>query len=111
MTFQGFFPEFPGDVLAVSEEIFGRVFPGIPLDDWNRKGTWIEHWHDGERIAFAPHKTYCSIYFRGRKGTALYRAIGGTCPVGAVCINLPFDLDWDPEPVRFVVSEILGRET
>jgi hypothetical protein len=73
--------------LVHSSRIFERLFPEIPLKEWKRKGTWIEHWNDNARIAFAPHQSYCSLYFQER---------------GV--------LDWDPDPIRYVVAKILGAK-
>ncbi|GJM43179.1 MAG: hypothetical protein DHS20C21_00210 [Gemmatimonadota bacterium] len=110
MRLDSLFPHLTSDVLAPSFVIFELLFPQVPLDRWRRNGTWIEYWQNGVRIAFAPRRSYCSLHFQERYAPQYYREIGGTCPTGAVTIRLPLDRDWDPDPVRQVLSKVLGED-
>ncbi len=98
--------------LVGGQAAFDAIFDPLPALPWQRVGSWIEAWDHDRRIAFSPHQRYASLYFEDDQAVPAYRELGGTCPTGRFTINLPYGTpSWDPEPIRFLVSRILGLES
>lgn len=110
MDLNDFFPGLKNDVLAAASASFNLVFTDIPLNQWQRNGTWIEYWQNGARIAFAPRQKYSSIYFKSHEAVPLYIEIGGTCPAKEVTINIKHFSEFDPAPLQFVIAKVLSGE-
>ncbi|NRA38080.1 MAG: hypothetical protein HRU15_08075 [Planctomycetes bacterium] len=108
MDLQDLFPGLKDNVLAAASTCFQQIFPNIPLNKWQRNGTWIEYWQNDARIAFAPRQKYSSIYFKNREAVPLYVEIGGKCPAKEVTINIKHFTDFDPAPIQFVVHKFLS---
>ncbi len=102
-----FFPGVPGSRIALAEKIFQMVFPNIPLSKWSKVGSLIEYWLNNKRIAFAARKGSCSIHFRDRDILQFYKMIGGECETTEVTIQLPYHMNWDPEPVKSTIEFLL----
>jgi len=98
--------QFDSGTLAWAMRVHHCICANLPLI-WARKGTWIEAWNGKRRIAFAPHQSGCSIYFRGPAAIERYRELGGCCPAGRVSIRIPIDAEFEDRLLMRIVVEHL----
>ena len=72
------------------------------------KRSWMEYWKGDKRVALAPHKSGLAVYFMSRDGTpAIYKEMGGVCPIGKCVIRIPYNTVYDLELLKYIVSKYM----
>ncbi|MEQ8272657.1 MAG: hypothetical protein RMA76_41325 [Deltaproteobacteria bacterium] len=102
------FPDVPPPVLIAAAKHYEAVFFDVPIEAWERTGSFMARWVEGVRIGFAPRQKYASIHFQTGEATELYRMLGGTCPAARVTINLPYGEAVDAERIRHVIDRVVA---
>ena len=101
---QDLFPHMPVEREQAAMAIYRRLFGGLELDQWIRRGTVITRNVNGRYLNFAARRTHCTLGFRGYDAVQFYRFCGGECPVGEVTIKIPYDRDWNVGPARDTID-------
>lgn len=105
------FPGLPPEHAPNAAFVYEAVFDDLPLDAWSKEGSILTRRQGQAKLNFAPRRTYCTIGFRGRGATELYRTLGGECPTGEVTIRVPYGVAWDPEPIRRTIEWYLATRS